>query len=139
MATANKKFNTGRIKFTFSDEDGEVFSSFKMNPTDANVIARAEEVSEYFNKRKLEVDEIASGKDLAKYNKEIEDKINYLLGYDASEEIFGEITATTISPDGEVFGVMLMEFVFEKLKPEIEKRKKNMNAAIDKYTKKYES
>lgn len=138
MSTVNRKFNTGRIKFTFTDENGEVFSSFRMNPTDANVIARAEEVSEYFNKRKLEVDEIASGKDLAKYNKEIEDKINYVLGYDASKEIFGEITATTISPDGEIFGVVLMDFIVEKLKPEIEKRKKTMNAAIEKYTKKYE-
>lgn len=138
MSTVNRKFNTGRIKFTFTDENGEVFSSFRMNPTDANVIARAEEISEYFNKRKLEVDEIVSGKDLAKYNKEIEDKINYVLGYDASKEIFGEITATTISPDGEIFGVVLMDFIVEKLKPEIEKRKKTMNAAIEKYTKKYE-
>lgn len=138
MSTVNRKFNTGRIKFTFTDENGEVFSSFRMNPTDANVIARAEEISEYFNKRKLEVDEIVSGKDLAKYNKEIEDKINYVLGYDASKEIFGEITATTISPDGEIFGVILMDFIVEKLKPEIEKRKKTMNAAIEKYTKKYE-
>lgn len=139
MSTVNKRFNTGRIKFTFTDENNHVFSSFLMNPTDANVIARAEEVSEYFDKRKEEVDEIAAGKDLAKYNKEIEDKINYILGYDASKEIFGEITATTVSPEGEVFGVILMDFIAEKLKPEIEKRKKAMNAAINKYTKKYES
>lgn len=139
MATANRKFNTGRIKFTFTDENGEVFSSFKMNPTDANVIARAEEVSEYFEKRKSELDEFSSGKDLAKYNKEIEDKINYILGYDASKEIFGEITATTISPDGEIFGVVLMDFIVEKLRPEIEKRKKTMNESISKYTEKYKS
>ncbi len=139
MATASKRFNTGRIKFTFTDENGDVFSSFKMNPTDANVIARAEEVSEYFEKRKSEVDEFASGKDLAKYNKEIEDKINYILGYDASKEIFGEITATTISPDGEIFGVVLMDFIVEKLCPEIERRKKMMNESISKYTEKYES
>ena len=139
MATANRKFNTGRIKFTFTDENGEVFSSFKMNPTDANVIARAEEVSEYFEKRKSELDEFSSGKDFAKYNKEIEDKINYILGYDASKEIFGEITATTISPDGEIFGVVLMDFIVEKLRPEIEKRKKTINESISKYTEKYKS
>lgn len=139
MSAETKKFNTGRIKFIFKDENDEVFSSFRMNPTDANVIARAEEVSEYFEKRKNEVDHIASGKELAKYNQEIEEKINYILGYDASKEIFGEITATTISPEGEIFGVVLMDFIVEKLKPEIEKRRKIMNESIDKYTKKYES
>lgn len=139
MAAASKRFNTGRIKFTFTDEDGEVFSSFKMNPTDVNVIARAEEVSAYFEKRKSEVDEIASGKDLAKYNKEIEDEINYILGYDASKEIFGEITATTISPDGEIFGVVLMDFILEKLRPEIDDRKKMMSESVSKYTEKYKS
>lgn len=139
MSAETKKFNTGRIKFIFKDENDEVFSSFRMNPTDANVIARAEEVSEYFEKRKNEVDHIVSGKELAKYNQEIEEKINYVLGYDASKEIFGEITATTISPEGEIFGVVLMDFIVEKLKPEIEKRRKIMNESIDKYTKKYES
>ncbi len=139
MSAVSKKFNTGRIKFTFKDENDEVFSSFKMNPTDANLIARLEEVSEYFEKRKNEISEISSGKDAAKYNREIEDKINYILGYDASKEVFGEITATTISPEGEIFGMVLLDFIAEKLKPEIEKRKKSMNASIDKYTKKYES
>lgn len=139
MSAVSKKFNTGRIRFTFKDENDEVFSSFKMNPTDANLIARLEEVSEYFEKRKDEIFEISSGKDAAKYNQEIEDKINYILGYDAGKEVFGEITATTISPEGEIFGMVLLDFIAEKLKPEIEKRKKSMNASIDKYTKKYES
>ena len=51
---ANKKFNTGVIRFEFEDEDGEVFSSFRMNPTDVNLVKRAEEVSEYFNSLKNE-------------------------------------------------------------------------------------
>lgn len=134
---ANKKFNTGVITFTFTNEDDEVFSSFKMNPTDVNLMKRAEEVSEYFHGRKMDVSDNMTGVELAKLNEEIEEKINYLLGYDAREEIFGEITATTVSEDGEIFANVLMEFILEKLQPEIEKRKQKMQSAMDKYTEKY--
>lgn len=137
MSIANRKFNTGKIEFTFTDENDEIFSSFKMNPTDVNLMHRAEEVSDYFSKRKNNVTNTASGAELAEYNKEIEEKINYLLGYDARKEIFGEITATTVSPDGEIFAFVLLDFIMEKLAPEMEKRNKKMQESIAKYTEKY--
>ncbi len=133
----NKKFNTGIITFTFTNEDDEVFSKFKMNPTDVNLMKRAEEVSEYFSARKNKVEDSVSGADLSKYNDEIEEKINYLLGYDARKDIFGEITATTVSPEGDIFAFVLMDFIIEKLRPEIEKRNENMQSAVAKYTDKY--
>lgn len=135
---ATKQFNTGVVKFTFTDEDGEVFSSFKMNPTDVNLLKRAEEIADYFDNRKTNVPENASVEDLQKFNQEIEDKINYLLGYDASKDIFGEITATTISPDGDIFAFVVLDFIAEKLKPEMDKRRKSMEAAVNKYTAKYD-
>ena len=94
---ANKKLNTGLIKFTFEDEDG-----------DFTAAVFAEIV-----------------------------KINYLLGYDASSSIFGEITATTITPDGRIFAEIVFEFISEKLAPEIAKRKQNMQSKMNKYTEKY--
>lgn len=132
---ANKKLSTGLIKFTFEDEDGEVFSSFRMNPTDVNLMKRAMEVSDYFHKRGNEIgNDIDSVVD---FNKELEEKINYLLGYDASSSIFGEITATTITPEGRIFAEIVFEFISEKLEPEIAKRKQNMQSKMDKYTEKY--
>lgn len=134
---ATKQFNTGVIKFEFRDEDGEVFSSFRMNPTDVNLLKRMEEVADYFENRKFEVPEDVSGEELAAFNKEIEDKINYLLGYDAAKDIFSEITATTVSPDGDIFAFVVLETIAEELKPEMEKRQKSMEAAASKYTAKY--
>ena len=135
---ATKKFNTGVIRFTFTVEDGDVFSSFRMNPTDVNLIKRAEEVSEYFANKKVEGG-FATAAELQAYNKEIEDKINYLLGYDAGSEIFGQITATTISPDGDIFAFVVLDYIIEKLQPEIQKRKQAMQNAADRYTRKYKS
>ena len=133
----SKKINTGIIKFTFTDEDGEVFAYFRMNPTDVNLFKRLEEVSRYFESRKNEAPTLASVEDLVKYNKEIEEKIDYLLGYHASETLFDNITATTITPYGEIFAILVLEFISEKLRPEMQKRKQNMIAAADKYTEKY--
>lgn len=134
---ANRQFNTGLIKFTFTDENGEVFSSFRMNPTDVNLMARAEELADYFEKRKFEMPENATGADISKLNAEIEEKINYLLGYEASKDIFGTITATTVSPDGEIFAWVVLDFIAEKLKPEMEKRARQMQESVSKYTAKY--
>lgn len=136
---ATRQFNTGLIKFTFTDENGDVFSSFRMNPTDVNLLARAEEVSAYFEGRKNDMPENASGAELKAFNDEIEEKINYLLGYEASKDIFGVLTATTINPDGEIFAWVVMDFIVEKLKPEIEKRAQKMQTNVYKYTAKYQS
>ena len=135
---ATRQFNTGLIKFTFTDENGDVFSSFRMNPTDVNLLARAEEVSAYFENRKDKVPENADGAALKAFNDEIEEKINYLLGYDASKDIFGVITATTVNPDGEIFAFAVMDFIADKLAPEMEKRARKMQENISKYTAKYE-
>lgn len=133
---AQKRFNAGIVKFTFEDEDGDVFSSFRMNPTDINLAKRAEEVSEYFTNRGKE-EKFETFEDAARYNKEIEDKICYLLGYDARDEVFGCVPATSISSDGEIFASVVLDFIVDKLKPEIEKRRTAMQNAINKHTGKY--
>ena len=93
----NTKIDDGILVFTFTNNKGEVFSSFKLNPTDINVAARAEELEECFEQFKASVQKVTSGKEMAELNKQIEDKINYLLGYEASKDLFKEpITATTV-------------------------------------------
>lgn len=134
----NKTFNRGTIKFTFTDEDGEVFSFFRMNPTDVNLIKRAEEVAARFDAIKEGFSENPTADEMQALNQEIEGLINYLLGYEASDDIFGEVTATTISQDGDIFAFMVMDTIAEKIKPEIQKRKLAMQKSMEKYTGKYE-
>ena len=75
---------------------------------------------------------------MADLNKQIEDKMNYLLGYEASMDLFKEpITATTVFPNGQVFAYIVLDKISEAIAPEIEKRKKKMQATVDKYTEKY--
>lgn len=70
----NTKIDDGILVFTFTNNEDEVFSSFKLNPTDINVAARAEELTEYFEQLKDSIQKVTSGKEMAELNKQIEDK-----------------------------------------------------------------
>lgn len=136
--TINTNIDDGILNFTFTNNEDEVFSSFKLNPTDINVAARAEEVIEYFKQFEDSIQKATSGKEMAELNKQIEDKINYLLGYEASKDLFQEpITATTVFGNGQVFAYIVLDKIAEAITPVIEKRKKKMQAAANKYTEKY--
>ncbi len=131
---ANRVFDTGRITFTFSDVDGRIFASCRINPTDVTFYDRFVEVANFFQNRQPE----SSGPDEArKLNKELTERINYALGYDATAELFGEITPTTISPDGDMFATVVLDTIISKIKPELEQRSKATAAAIEKYAAKY--
>ena len=61
----NTKIDDGIFTFTFTNNEDEVFSSFKLNPTDINVAARAEELTEYFEQFKDSIQKVTSGKEMA--------------------------------------------------------------------------
>jgi hypothetical protein len=125
------------LKFTFSDEDGEVVASFKINPADVKLAVRCEEVAAYFEEKKNAAPETASLQDLAKYTEDLENKICYLLGYDAKESLFGLLSATTILPSGELFAFLILDKVAGAIAPEVAKRRQKMQKAAAKYTDKY--
>ena len=67
--TINTNIDDGILNFTFTNNEGEVFSSFKLNPTDINVAARAEEVIEYFKQFEDSIQKATSGKEMAELNR----------------------------------------------------------------------
>lgn len=135
MNTINAEINLGKLNFVFKDENGDEFSSFRLNPADINVASRCAEVSDYFSKRQEEVP--TSLEDVMKLNTELEAKIVYILGYDARESVFGEVPATTVLPSGDLFAMVVLEAIANAVKPEVEKRTKKSAEAIAKYTAKY--
>lgn len=140
MAIINTGIGSAFLKFRFTDEDGDVVSSFRMNPADIKVAIRAEEVSKYLEGRKDALSGNMTAADMAKFNDELEEKICYVLGYDARSELFkAPLTATTILPSGDLFAVAVMDKIVEAVKPEIEKRRANMEKAAAKYTARYDS
>ncbi len=136
--TINKNINSGLLKFTFTDNDGEVFAYFKMNPADINLAARCGEVSEFFNKRASEASKNPTVEEMTQYGAEFTEKLDYLLGYKASETLFsGLMSPLTLMPDGNLFAFVVLETIVEAIEPEIKKRKQKMQKAMSKYTDKY--
>ena len=139
MAIINTGIGSAFLKFTFSDDDGDIVSSFRMNPADIKAAIRSEEVSKYMEERKSALIGNMTAADMAKFNDELEEKICYVLGYDARSELFkAPLTATTILPNGDLFAVAVMDKIVEAVKPEIEKRRANMEMAAAKYTARYD-
>ena len=139
MAIINTGIGDAFLKFRFTDEDGDVVSSFRMNPADIKVAIRSEEVSKYLEERKSALSGNMAATDMADFNDELEEKICYVLGYDARSELFkAPLTATTILPSGDLFAVAVMDKIVEAVKPEIEKRRANMEKAAAKYTSRYD-
>jgi hypothetical protein len=126
---------TGIQTYTFTDEDDHVFASFRLNPTDINLAKRALEVGEYFER--LKDIEPKTVEELAAMNDAMEQKISYVLGYEASD-IFGEVTATTVFQDGTVFAILVVDTIIEAVQPALQNRAKTIQEKSAKYLEKYE-
>lgn len=131
----NTKIATGIQTYTFTDEDDHVFASFRLNPTDVNLAKRALEVGDYFEHVKEAAPETVE--ELSALDAEIAEKISYVLGYEASD-IFGEVTATTVFPDGTVFAILVVDTIIEAVQPALQDRAKSIQEKSAKYLSKYE-
>lgn len=135
MASTNTVIDSGIITATFTDLDGNVFSKFRINPTDIRTGERAIASADFFQTIKAESFDIDT---VGQLQKDIEDKISYILGYDSSKEIFGEVSALTVLPDGRFFVEIIVDKIMEIVQPAVKARQEAMAKRADKYTKKYE-
>lgn len=138
MAAINTAVGSSLLKFTFTDDDGEVIASFRMNPADVKLAQRCQEVAAFFDELKEKTNNTETLEDALKFNDELESKFCYLLGYDAKQSLFGFLSATSVLGDGRMFAVCVMDRIVEAVVPEIQKRKQSMEAAVAKHTAKYQ-
>ena len=138
MAAIKTNIGNSVMKFTFTDDEGEVFASFRMNPADVKLAKRFQEASEYFETIGDKLPKNASLDDVFQFNEELEEKLCYLLGYDAKQSLFGQVSATSIMEDGNMFILHVLNVIAEKLAPELQKRKQSMANAVAKHTEKYQ-
>ena len=136
---AEKSINIGSsmIKFTFTDESGEVVAYFRMNPADIRIAERAREVAAYFKENSNKFTGKTAAEVMAQYEKNITEKLNYLLGYDASQTLFSSMSATAIMEDGRFFANVVMDTIAHSIGEEMKRRFEKFKA-VSKYTAKYE-
>ncbi len=130
------KLTTGIQTYRFFDEDDNLIAQFRINPMDVNLADRAMEVADWFEGAKTDM-ENGTVHDLSLFNKVLEDKIAYVLGYEPSD-IFGVITATTVLPNGDMWAAIILDKIITEIEPQVKKRTKAMEKAQEKYLRKYE-
>lgn len=120
--------DTGSVKFTFEDKDGEVFAYFKLNPTDPRLLKKCKSMMEFF---------MTAGEKVtspSQWEETVEKKFSEFLGYDCSKSLFGRIAATDFMKDGRIFASHVLDAMITHIGPEIQKRRQER---IEKYTAKY--
>lgn len=123
-------------KFTFVDVDGDVLATMKINPMDVRLSARMKEVGDFFQNELPEYENKQNLESLVEFNNAVEDKICYVLGYDAKQSLFGMLSATTILPDGDFFAEKIANLIKEAIEPVVTERVEKMKK-VKKYTEKY--
>ena len=136
--TVNENLGSSVLKFTFTDSDGDVVASFRLNPADVRLVGRIQEAAKFFAQAAKEAPEKATAEDILMFNNAVEDKICDVLGYDARQSLFGFMSATTVLEDGEIFAKKILDKIEKAVVQEIQKRKETLMAAVRKHTAKYE-
>ena len=124
----NTVINTGSVKFTFEDKDGEIFAWLKLNPTDPRLLKKCKDMMDFF---------MGAGKNVtspSQWEEIVEKKFSEFLGYDCRKSLFGRIAATDTMNDGRMFASHVLDVLITNIGPEIKKRREAQKA---KYTAKY--
>ena len=124
----NTVIDTGSMKYTFTDKDGDVFAYFKLNPTDPRLLKKCKSMMDFF----MTADE--STKSPSQWEETVEKKFSEFLGYDCSKSLFGRIAATDVMKDGRIFASHVLDAMIAHIGPEIQKRRKER---VEKYTARY--
>ena len=137
MTAIKTNVGSSLMRFVFTDEEEKTIASFRMNPADVKLAHRCQEVISFFENLENQTTAETTLEEAVKFNDEVEEKICYLLGYDARQSLFGFISATAIMGTGELFATIIMDKILEHILPEIQKRKQSVAETVRKYTDKY--
>ena len=136
--TQNIVIDDGLKRFTFSNNDGEVFAEFSFNPADTSIIERYEDVVEAFNKIEIKGENGDEMKEsILAISDTFKEQFNYLLNRDVSEGLFKVYSPITIFANGDFFAEVILTQVAKIIEKEYDVRLQKKAKKIEKYTKKY--
>ena len=138
MADINVNIGSSLVNIRFRDDENNIISSCRINPADVKLAARFEEMADSISSIGDHFPENAGINDMVRINDELEEKICYVLGYDARKDVFGVVSATSIMESGDMFALLLINTIAEAIKPEVEKRNRAMESAAARYAARYQ-
>lgn len=140
-----KQRNTGNVIviddgskiYDIVNKNGKRLGKFEFRPADTNIIKRYEEVVKFYNSYN-----VPEGKDLGveeqnKIEKEVIDKMSYLIGADAEEAFFTILGAFSPLASGELFIENVLKSISKVIEQELSVRTSKVQRRVNKYVAKY--
>lgn len=114
------------------NKEKQVIGGFWWNPSDLDIVKRCENVIDSFNNIS-----VTKESDLFEVSEAIKSKFDYLLGTNASEELFKRCNPLSPRPDGTFFAEYVLDVISKFIRDELDVRMKKTTGRIKKYTEKY--
>lgn len=134
----NIVIDDGLKRFTFSNNNDEVFAEFYFNPSDTSIIDRYDDVVDAFNKIELKGE---NDKEIEEYIKTLsetfKEQFDYLLNRDNREGLFKVYSPVTVFASGDFFAEIILRQVKKIIEQELNVRLQKKAKKIEKYTGKY--
>lgn len=124
----------GSKVYNIKNKQGKLLGKFEFRPSDTNIVKRYEEVVDFFNNFKAPDNTEESVKEV---EKEMVDKISYLIGGNAEESFFSILGPFSALASGELFIENVLSSVASVIEREMSVRTKKVQRRLNKYVQKY--
>lgn len=130
----------GTKTYNIKNKRGQMLGKFTFRPSDTNIIDRYEEVAKFYESYQMPEKTGDPEKDvenIRKAEKEIVEKISYLVDADAKESFFGILGAFTVLESGELFVENVLSSIATVIEREMNVRTQKVKKRMNKYVAKY--
>lgn len=124
----------GSKVYNIKNKQGKMLGRFEFRPSDTNIVKRYEEVVDFFNNFTVPED---TDQAMKIAEKEITEKMSYLIGGDAEESFFSIMGPFSALASGELFVENVLQSVRTVIEREMNVRMKKIQRRMNKYVAKY--
>lgn len=124
----------GSKVYNIKNKQGKMLGRFEFRPSDTNIVKRYEEVVDFFNNFTVPED---TDRAIQTAEKEMTDKMSYLIGGDAGEAFFTIMGPFSALASGELFIENVLSAIAKVIEKELSVRTKKVQRRMNKYVAKY--
>lgn len=124
----------GSKVYNIKNKKGKMLGEFEFRPSDTNIVKRYEEVVDFFNNFSMPDD---TDQAMKTAEKEITDKMSYLIGGNAEEAFFSIMGPFSALASGELFVENVLSAISNVIEKEMSVRTKQVQRRMNKYVAKY--
>lgn len=120
--------------YNIKNKQGKFLGKFEFRPADTNIVKRYEEVVDFFNNFTIPND---SDDAMKNAEKQIIDKISYLIGSDSEKAFFSILGPFSPLASGELFMENVVSAIANVIEKELSVRAPKVKRRMNKYVEKY--